>query len=51
VVFLIQYIFRGGSAPKPAIVANVNGDEEVNVGDVVYLINHIFTGGPAPDCN
>ena len=51
VVFLIQYIFRSGAAPKPAIVANVNGDEEVNVGDVVYLINHIFTGGPAPDCN
>jgi len=28
---------------------NVNGDESVNISDVVYLINYVFIGGDPPD--
>jgi hypothetical protein len=27
---------------------NINGDGQVNVGDVVFLVNHIFNNGPTP---
>lgn len=30
---------------------NVNGDDSVNIGDLVYLINYIFGEGPAPQCD
>ena len=32
-----------------AIRGDVNGDDDVNVGDPVFLINFIFRGGPAPE--
>ncbi len=28
---------------------NANGDEYINIGDVVYLSYHVFKSGPAPD--
>jgi hypothetical protein len=34
--------------PVNLICGNPNGDNDVNVGDVVFLINHIFRDGPAP---
>lgn len=36
---------------------DVNGDEIINVGDIVYLVSYLYKGGPAPnpvwvgDCN
>ncbi len=52
VVFLIDYIFRGGPAPDPAIVADVQCDGGVDIDDIVYLISFIFSGGlpPCADC-
>lgn len=29
---------------------NVNGDGEINIGDVVYLISYLFRNGPHPEC-
>ncbi|MEE9443857.1 MAG: dockerin type I repeat-containing protein [candidate division Zixibacteria bacterium] len=49
-VFLINYIFRGGSAPGNMTNNDVNCDGTINVADAVFLINHIFRGGSAPDC-
>jgi hypothetical protein len=51
-VYLINYIFKGGSAPDPECLGDANGDGHINVGDAVYLINYVFKGGPAPldDC-
>jgi plastocyanin len=53
-VFLIQYIFAGGTAPGPCITPNgkgdANGDGGVDISDAVYLIQYIFAGGPAPHC-
>ncbi|MDP3025982.1 MAG: SBBP repeat-containing protein, partial [candidate division Zixibacteria bacterium] len=51
VVYLINYLFKGGSAPLPApIVGEANCDGKVSVSDVVYLINYLFKGGPPPNC-
>jgi len=52
VVYGINYLFKGGFAPKPAISGNVNCDDKYNISDVVYLINYLFKGGPKPcqDC-
>jgi hypothetical protein len=50
VIYLINYLFKGGKVPDPLQVANVNGDGLVNVSDVIYLINYLFKGGSAPVC-
>ncbi len=51
VVYLIQYIFGGGPAPFPIVLA---GDADctgnIDISDAVYLISYIFGGGPSP-CN
>jgi hypothetical protein len=48
VVYLINYLFIGGSAPDPMESGDVNGDGVVDVGDVLYLINYLFIGGSPP---
>jgi len=51
VVFLINYLFKGGPEPLPdPVVGDVNEDGDVTVADVVYLINYLFKGGPPPTC-
>jgi hypothetical protein len=52
VVFLINYLFKGGPAPQPLSAGDANGDCVVNSADVVYLINYLFKGGeiPKPGC-
>jgi hypothetical protein len=58
-VYLINWLYRGGPAPQPfADQADVDGQpvpkdavcpkENVNAGDVVYLLNYMYKGGPAP---
>jgi hypothetical protein len=48
VVFLINYLFIGGSEPCVCEAADCNNDGVINAGDVVYLINYLFADGPAP---
>jgi hypothetical protein len=48
VVYLINYLYKGGSAPVPLAAGDANGDCTVNAGDVVYLVNYLFKGGAAP---
>jgi thermitase len=48
VVYLINYLFKGGPAPDPLCAGDVNCDDVINSADVVYLINYLFKGGPAP---
>ncbi|MCK5125362.1 MAG: thrombospondin type 3 repeat-containing protein [candidate division Zixibacteria bacterium] len=47
-VFLVNYIFRGGSAPDPLVYADANCDGGVNLADAVYLVQYCFNKGPAP---
>jgi hypothetical protein len=48
VVFLINYLFREGTAPDPLAAGDANGDSQINSADIVYLINYLFHGGPPP---
>ena len=48
VVYLIAYIFSGGSAPSPLLSGDANCDSAVDISDVVYLIAYIFSGGAVP---
>jgi hypothetical protein len=49
IVYLINYLFKGGPAPiQELCVGDCNHDDVVDLGDVVYLINYLFRGGPAP---
>jgi len=50
VVYLINYLFKGGPPPEPLEAGDVNCDGVVNSADVVYLINYLFKGGPPPGC-
>jgi hypothetical protein len=51
VVYLINYLFKGGDPPVPCSEAgDVNCDGVINSADVVYLINYLFKGGPPPGC-
>ncbi len=34
--------------PHWFIRVDTNGDEIINVGDVVYSVSHLYKGGPAP---
>ena len=47
-VFIINYVFVGGSAPDPLEKGDVNCDGDVNVSDAVYIVNYIFVYGSAP---
>jgi len=48
VVYLINFLFKGGPAPKPYRAGEVNCDGYVTVADVVCLVNYLFKGGKAP---
>jgi hypothetical protein len=50
VVFLINYVFKGGAAPAIPGAADANGDGQNDVADAVYLINYIFKSGQPPVC-
>jgi hypothetical protein len=47
-VFLVSYIFTGGSAPNPVIAGDANCDHMVNISDAIYLIAFIFGDGSPP---
>jgi hypothetical protein len=49
VVYLLNYLFKGGAAPVPLWTADANRDHLVELADVVYLLNYLFKGGPPPD--
>jgi hypothetical protein len=50
VMYLINYLFIGGSAPDPMWLGDATCDDVVDVADVMYLINYLFIGGSAPSC-
>ena len=51
VVYLVNYLFKGGPAPEPYWKGDANGDCKVTASDIVYLINYLMKGGQAPICN
>lgn len=54
IVYLIDYVFTGGSPPVPhVLVGDVNCSKGVDIDDIVYLISYVFSGGtpPCDPCN
>jgi len=49
-VYLINYLFKGGPPPISLLSGDANCDGNVNGGDVVYLINYVIKSGPPPTC-
>ncbi|MBD3219319.1 MAG: VWA domain-containing protein [candidate division Zixibacteria bacterium] len=47
-VYLIVYIFQGGTPPESMPSADCNCDGNVNISDAVNIINHVFLDGFAP---
>jgi hypothetical protein len=48
VVYLINYLFKGGTAPDPVCHGDVNCSGLADIGDVILLINYLYKGGTAP---
>jgi hypothetical protein len=48
VVYLVNYLYKNGSAPDPPLAGDCNCDATVDLGDVVYLINYLFKQGSSP---
>ena len=48
VVFMINYLFRGGPSPVCSNCTDVDCDCEISLVDVVYLINYLFRSGDPP---
>jgi len=48
IVFMIEYIFNGGTSPRPLQTADCDCNEIVDIDDITYLIEYIFSNGPKP---
>lgn len=48
VVYLINYILKGGPAPDIILSGDLDCSGEAQIPDVVYLINYLLRGGPPP---
>jgi hypothetical protein len=48
VVFLVNYLYRGGLEPCMCEAADCNGDCLVDLGDLVYVLGYLFRDGPDP---
>jgi subtilisin family serine protease len=48
VIFLINFLFKGGPQSNPTYIGDANCDGSVTVSDVVYLVSYLFKGGPPP---
>lgn len=48
VLYLLNYLYKGGPAPDPAEIGDVTCDGTVDLDDVIFLLNYLYKGGPAP---
>ena len=48
VVYMINYLYRGGPSPNQSIDFDFNGKD--NLLDIAYIINFLYRGGPAVNC-
>jgi len=52
-VYLVNYLFKGGNPPPVLAAADANGEDGdlINVADLTYLVNYLFKSGNAPICH
>lgn len=49
IVYLVNFIFKGGPAPSPICRGDANGSGgALSLPDVIYLVNFVFKGASAP---
>ncbi len=49
IIYLVNYVFRGGPLPLPVEVAgDVNCNGVIASADIIYTVNFVFKGGPEP---
>jgi len=48
VLYLINYLYKGGPAPVLLEAGDVDNNGTVELGDVLYLISYLYKGGPPP---
>ncbi len=50
-IYLVDYMFSGGSEPQCFEEADMNGDGGIDISDLIYLVDYMFSGGALPhDC-
>lgn len=50
IVFLVNFLFKGGASPVIIASGNVDCEDEILVSDIVTLVDFLFKGGVIPDC-
>jgi hypothetical protein len=50
VLYLVNYLFLGTSAPCPMEAGDVTCDGIVDVADILFLVNYLFLGTSPPGC-
>lgn len=48
IVFLINYLFKEGTAPDPLRLGDPTADCVVDLGDIIFLLNYLYRGGSPP---
>ncbi len=49
IIYLVNYVFKGGPKPDPTCRGDANASGgNPNLPDIIYLVNFVFKGGPAP---
>jgi hypothetical protein len=49
-VYLIDYMFNGGTPPPNPSSVNFDFDQEITISDLVFLVDYMFNGGAVPVC-
>jgi arylsulfotransferase ASST len=50
-VYLVDYLFKGGTAPEILESSSVDGEPGILVSDLTYMVDFLFKGGDAPVCD
>lgn len=51
VLYLINYLYKGGPPPLPYGAGDIDGDGFMNLRDGTYLLKYLYKGGPPPVCH
>ena len=46
--FLVNYMFYGGPAPDPLLIADMDLNGGIDISDIIYLVDYLYQGGASP---